>query len=156
MVGRCVAGCTHCWMYFGKHESRYWPYLCSCSAFSWALSVRNRQSLSLLLAGRQVIPAGLMMGASSFPIVSLWACLMFGMPEVSTASSFRRQGDVAKALVAVAEYRPFRTAFAAARSGLENTRCGAIVNQWPAKCQTASAPELYHAHRASVRARQGL
>jgi hypothetical protein len=33
-----AAGLTHCWMYFGMHDMRYCPYLCSPSALSLYLS----------------------------------------------------------------------------------------------------------------------
>lgn len=78
-------------------------------------------------------PAGLTMGASSFPIVSLCACLMFGMPEVSPATSFRRHIVVAKALVTVTEGCEACRAFAADRNGRTMARLEAIAGQWPAR-----------------------
>ena len=41
--------CPYCWMYLGRHESKYWPYWWRLSAFSWYLSVPPHQSRVLFL-----------------------------------------------------------------------------------------------------------
>lgn len=47
---------AYCWMYFGRHDSRYWPYLWRASPFSENLS------------------AGLTMGAFRGPGSARCAC----------------------------------------------------------------------------------
>ncbi len=69
------------------------------------------------------------MGASSLPIAALGAWRMFGMPDVSTASSFRRHVVVAKHRVVVEEHRPARTALDASRNGLATARGDAMITK---------------------------
>ena len=85
-----------------------------------------RLSLGICLSHRQwpsssrvlqiISPVGLTMGAWSFPCGPRWACRMLGVSEVSEATSFWREADVAKARAAV-EVWLCRSAFVADRSG---------------------------------------
>ena len=77
---------AYCWMYLGRHESKYWPYWC------WAV------------ARSAVLSALLMTGAcASLPWGPLCACLRLGRSLTSAASSLDRVVVVAKVLRALRE-----------------------------------------------------
>lgn len=84
---------------------------------------------------------------------------MFGIPDVSTASSFRQHVDVANALAVATLHCPFRNAFAADRADLVSSRCEDIaaeeiiccrmaISQTRSKCPHQSFLRIYGAKRA--------
>src|SRR5215469_10853615 len=96
---------THCWMYFGRHDTRYWPYLCNTSPFSVYLSVGLTTGTCLVGCGDLSAVCSYLL-ASNYGVSNVPHTLILGLSDISAPESFCwRAAEVASARTAI--NRPF-------------------------------------------------